>query len=249
MKLPSFLQSERVYPSAHYNMDIHVRDLSASDRIGKKVLDSVSLYIPQGTHTIITGPSGAGKTVLATAIAKMPAPKDQLAYSGTVKYLMEPKDKSREPVYLSNKYPIKKRNLSFVSQQPFFDSAMTVEDEITLDADMKGVDVNIHSEFMQNILSILKLDDRLDAPMTALSGGQQQRVMIAAALSINPNILVMDEPTSNLDVKTKHEVNDTVTDLVNKLGVTALIVTHDELTAPHEIHVVDGKVVSNTLNQ
>jgi ABC-type lipoprotein export system ATPase subunit len=248
MRKPQLFSREPDYFSNEYDMDIHVRDLSATNQIGKKVLDSARLYIPQGTHALVTGPSGAGKTVLATAIANLPASKEQLAYSGEVNYIMWPKDRSHGPVTVSDSYRVKKHNLGFVMQRPFFGEDMTAKDEILIDAHMKGIDVDVDTPFMQRVIRILDLDDKLDAHMTALSGGQQQRVMIAASLSTNPNVLVMDEPTSSLDLKSKQEVNDTVTNLVNELGITALMVTHDPLTAPHEIHVVDGKIVSSTLS-
>lgn len=233
----------REYLSDHYDMDIYVDNLTITSRIGEKVLEDVSIVVPQGTHAVIKGPSGAGKTFLATAMCGIRARKSDLTYSGTVDYLMRNKSNPDDEFVLPKNYPIKHRNISFVSQRPLFDSENTVEQEVLLDSGMKNIAVDMGRLYA--IYEILGIDDLIHRKMIDLSGGQQQRVPIAAALVTNPNVLVTDEVTANLDLDAKTKTHQALGELSREFGMTVISITHDDLTAPREIHMRDRRIVGD----
>lgn len=234
----------REYPSSHYDMDIHVNDLTITSRIGEKVLDGASVVVPQGTHAIIKGPSGAGKTFLATAMCDIRARKSDLKYTGDVSYHMRNKYDSDDTFVLPAKYPVKRRNISFVSQRPFFDSENTVEQEVLLDTGMKNIAVDMGRLYA--VYEILGISDLIHRKMIDLSGGQQQRVPIAAALVTNPNVLITDEVTANLDLDAKTKTHQALGELSREFGMTVVSITHDDLTAPREIRMSDRRIVADS---
>jgi ABC-type lipoprotein export system ATPase subunit len=236
---------KRNYPPELYDMDISVRDLTVTDRFGRKVLDDISLDLPQGSNVILTGPSGAGKSVLTLAIAGIRADSSQLDYAGDVSYVMTNRNDTATGKELTHKYPIKRRNLGFVPQRALFDERMTAEGEIMRDAQMKDIPRN--RERILAMCKVLGILDMLEKPMVELSGGQQTRVMIASALSTSPNAIIMDEPTANLDLEAKENVNAAVKNLVDRYGITSLMVTHDPLDARRRIHMQDGRIVRDII--
>ncbi len=231
------------YPSSEYDLDIRVKDLSIMSRIGEKILDNVSVFIPQGTHAVIKGPSGAGKTFLATAMCDVR--NNQLNYTGDVSYEMRSKKDPENRFTLPPQYPLKYRNVSFISQKPFFDSDNTVEQEVMLDAGLKGIK-DIDRDRLGSVYEILGISHLIHRRMLDLSGGQQQRVPIAAGLVINPNVVVTDEVTANLDVESKVKTHEALSELSREFGITVLSITHDDLTAPREIRMLDRRIVGDT---
>jgi ABC-type lipoprotein export system ATPase subunit len=242
--------NKREYPSNRYDIDIHVRNFSAVDKFGETKLDIDNLYLPQGTHATITGPSGSGKSILVMAMAGIRAEKTQLAYEGDLFYTARPTDAAPGDKFkkIPADFPLAEQNLSFVPQRPLFDGSMTARDEIMLDLEMKGVKGERKKRLMRkmyNVCAAFEITNMIKKPMSELSGGQQARVLIAGALAIDPNILILDESTANLDQPTKEKVNDALGKIATDFGTTVVMVTHDPLEAPRQIHMVDGRIVED----
>ena len=179
----------------------------------KHVIDGLSLTIEPGTFFTLLGPSGCGKTTLLRAIAGfVPVASGRLLFGG--------KDVARVPVH--------KRNIGIVFQDYALFPDKTVFDNVAYGLRARSV---LEAEIKQRVNMALErvglgaLGTRHPA---ALSGGQRQRVALARALVIKPDVLLMDEPLSNLDAKLRHQVRATITELQREAGITTVFVTHDQ---------------------
>lgn len=237
---------KQIYDPNKYDLGIHICNLTVVDHLGRTILDKINLDFEQGTHTDIIGESGSGKTTLLTAACDIPA--EDLQYSdNSVMYSMTDKNNVNNVTMLAHDYPIKRRNIGFVSQRPSFDASMTAEEEMLLDTQFNQTPPD--RKMLRKMCQILGIDDILDQQTATMSGGQQQRVAIAAALAAGPNALLLDEATASLDHERKEEVNAALSNLVGEFGITVVSVTHDVSTvapAPRQIKMLDGRVISDT---
>ena len=197
---------------------LNVQDLHLS--YGENaILKGVSMQLQQGEVVSLLGPSGSGKTTLLRAVAGLEVPhrgsisiEDRTVYDGSAK----------------NEVPAEKRNLGLVFQSYALWPHKTVADNVAYGLKLRSVP---GAEIKQRVDTALKnlglghLGERLPHQ---LSGGQQQRVAIARALVYNPPVILMDEPLSNLDAKLREEARAWLRELILKMKLSALVVTHDQ---------------------
>jgi putative ABC transport system ATP-binding protein len=201
-----------------------------------EILKDINLDINKGDFVSITGPSGSGKSTLMHIIGLLDNPS-----SGQV--ILEGKDAAK----MSESELAKMRNqhIGFVFQQYNLLSRTSALENVELPMYYGGVSANERKTRATKLLELVGLSNRLDHKPNQLSGGQQQRVAIARALSMNPLILLADEPTGNLDSQTGQDIIKLFHDLNDK-GNTIVLVTHDLQVAKHAkkiIKIKDGRII------
>jgi ABC-type lipoprotein export system ATPase subunit len=201
---------------------IALRDVTKTYQVGKEVtvtaVRGVSLNVERGEFVIITGRSGSGKTTLLNLAAGLARPTSGEVLLGDVN-LWSLSD--REQSLLRN------RKIGFVFQFPSLLPSLTVWENVALPT-MFGTNHRDQDPYERaaQLLDTVGLSDKLSAYPRQLSAGQQQRVVIARALISQPQVLLADEPTSNLDEQTEREIMDLFRDIHAKTGVTIVMVTH-----------------------
>ncbi|MFA7676498.1 MAG: ABC transporter ATP-binding protein [Candidatus Shapirobacteria bacterium] len=200
-------------------------------------LDNVSLKIRQGEFVSITGPSGSGKSTLMHIIGLLDNPT-----SGEI--LLNGKDISKLKEHQLAQ--IRNITLGFVFQQFNLLAKTSALENVLLPLLYSDVPKNQRQEIGLNFLKKVGLEDKLKNTPAQLSGGQQQRVAIARALVNNPQIILADEPTGNLDSKSGTDIMKFFHQLNEKEGRTIVFVTHDmdlAKQAKRTIIIKDGKVL------
>jgi iron(III) transport system ATP-binding protein len=183
------------------------------------ILKGVSMQLAQGEVVSLLGPSGSGKTTLLRAVAGLEAP-----HRGTIRIEDRPVFDPTTGLEL----PAEKRNLGLVFQSYALWPHRTVFDNVAYGLKLRKVasaEIRTRVESALANLGLGHLGDRLPHQ---LSGGQQQRVAIARALVYNPPVILMDEPLSNLDAKLREEARAWLRELILKMRLSALVVTHDQ---------------------
>ncbi len=203
--------------------------------ISVKALKEVSFKIEEGEMLSIMGPSGSGKSTLMNLLGFLDTPS-----SG--KYFLRGKDVSglaeNELAELRNDY------VGFVFQQFNLLGKTTVLHNVELPLIYAGYSKKERRKIATDLLEKVGLGHRLKHFPNEISGGQKQRVAIARALANNPDLILADEPTGNLDTKTGESIMDVLHQL-NDQGHTIVLVTHEEKIAQHanrNIFLVDGKI-------
>ena len=177
-------------------------------------LDNVDLTIEQGSFTAITGPSGSGKSTLLHLLSGLDTPsKGRVIYQG--KNLYDYKDNQLSV--------LRRRRFGFVFQSYNLVRELTGWENILLPVMLDGRKAD--EAYLDQIVDMLGIRDRLSHLPGAMSGGQQQRVSIARALANKPAILFADEPTGNLDGKSGREVLTLLRQVSHELGITLVLVT------------------------
>jgi putative ABC transport system ATP-binding protein len=199
-------------------------------------VDRATFRARKGEVTAIIGPSGSGKTTLLYLVGSLEEPD-----SGTIEISGE--DISRPGADLVN---YRREDVGFVFQ--FFNlvPALTALENVTLPMDLASVPAPEQKKRGIELLERMGIDRRLQGSRSnKISGGEKQRVAIARALANDPEIILADEPTGNLDVATGDKVIEILVELARKDGKCVLIVTHDESIpgiADHSFHMTDGKL-------
>ncbi|MBC7319542.1 ABC transporter ATP-binding protein [bacterium] len=206
------------------------------DSVETVALNGVSLTINRGDFKAIMGPSGSGKSTMMHIIGCLDRPT-----SGRV--LWEGKDVSQ----LSDDELaiIRNQKIGFVFQSFYLLPRYTALQNVELPLIYRGLPPKERREKAKMLLEKVGLGDRIHHRPTQLSGGQQQRVAIARALAVEPQILLADEPTGNLDSKSSHEIMELISELHNQ-GLTIVLVTHEHDIASYAKEIVrmaDGKIV------
>ena len=189
--------------------------------------DDVSFGIEKGKLIGLLGPSGSGKTTILRMIAGLEHPD-----SGEIK--IDGK--------VVNDIPASKRGIGFVFQNYALFRYMTVYDNIAFGLKVQKADrKTIHSRVMElvDLIGLRGLERRYPSQ---LSGGQRQRVAFARALAPNPQLLLLDEPFAAIDAKVRQELRTWLKEMISKLGVTSIFVTHDQDEA---IEVADEIIITN----
>ncbi len=218
---------------------IQVRDLKKIYRVGDvdiHALRGVTLTIERGEFVCVVGPSGSGKSTLFHILGGL-AP----ATSGTV--VIGGRDLSR--ISDSERTEMRRRMVGFVFQKYNLLPTLSAADNIAI-ARFLGENHGAEDPKFRGVLEILGIAHRLKHKPRALSGGEQQRVAIARAIVNNPEILLADEPTGNLDSKNSQAVLGVLRDLNERLGQTILMITHDVNVAAYGhrvVHMLDGQIV------
>ena len=200
---------------------VRVRDLVKIYQMGKvqvKALDGINLDIRRGEYISIMGPSGSGKTTLFNMIGGLDKPT-----SGTV--FIDEVDLAQLDAY--ELAWLRCRKIGYIFQTFNLIPVMTALENVTLPMIFAGLSYDEMMEKGRRLLELVGLGDRLHHKPNELSGGQQQRVAIARALANDPAIILADEPTGNLDLKTGREIIKLLKELNERRGVTIISATHD----------------------
>ncbi len=205
-----------------------------------KAVDDISVSFDKGEFCAVTGPSGSGKSTLLHLLSSLEAPT-----AGDIIY-----NDVKLSTYNDNQLSIlRRRRFGFVFQAYNLVQELTGYENILLPVMLDGKKPD--EEYLNKIIDILGIRDRLEHLPSALSGGQQQRIAIARALANKPSVLFADEPTGNLDGKSGREVLSLLKYTGKELGVTLILVTHDLHVAEQAERVItieDGRIVSDTKN-
>jgi inositol-phosphate transport system ATP-binding protein len=194
-------------------MKIELRDLSKTFNKKFKVIDHLNMKIEDGEFIALLGPSGCGKSTTMLMLAGIYKPS-----SGTILFDdcpvndVEPKD----------------RNIGMVFQSYALYPHMTVLENIAFPLKHLNVAKEERIARSEQVAKMVHLDGLLDRKPSELSGGQQQRVAIARAIVKKPQLLLLDEPLSNLDARLKIEMREEIRKLQKELGITTIMVTHDQ---------------------
>lgn len=200
-------------------------------------LDAVDLQIEKGEMVSLVGPSGSGKSTLLNLIGGLDRPSEgDIRIDGTSLRGISDDELTR----------IRRDKIGFIFQ--FFNLLPTLSclENVSLPLHLRGWPAAKIADRARELLSLVRLEKRLDHLPEELSGGERQRVAIARALSVYPPILLADEPTGNLDSTTGAEILSLIRDLHQRLNATVLIVTHDRGVAescPRQIALKDGRIV------
>jgi putative ABC transport system ATP-binding protein len=199
-------------------------------------LSDVTLSIPDGQMLAIQGPTGGGKSTLLQMLGALEKPTSGSVSLGTDMLSKMPDSKLAG---------IRAKEIGFVFQGFNLIPTLTAQENVETALAPLGIPAAERKERAAKALFDLGLGDRLTHRPAELSGGQQQRVAIARALVKNPDVLLADEPTGNLDEETRDEIMDLLEGLWRDKGLTLIVVTHDSAVAKRaqrRIHIKQGKV-------
>ena len=206
---------------------------NVSKHYGKTcVLQPFTLTLDAGCRTVLLGPSGCGKTTLLRIIAGLETPDE-----GS-KVLVGGED-------ITN-LPAEKRRIGFMFQQYALFPHMTVAQNVAYGLTVRGEPKEEIEKTVDEMLRLVNLEKYKTRNVLALSGGQRQRVALARALAIRPKILLLDEPLSALDAQIRHKVREELAVILRELGITAVIVTHDQdeaMVLGDRIVVMEGGII------
>jgi iron(III) transport system ATP-binding protein len=200
-------------------------------RFGSAVaVNGVDAWIESGTLFFLLGPSGCGKTTLLRIIAGFEPPN-----SGTVRF------DTRDVTRLS----AEKRNTGMVFQGYALWPHMSVHENVAFGLKVRKIKPDMVKTRVGEALEMVRMERYAERKPNQLSGGQQQRVALARALAVRPNVLLLDEPLSNLDAKLRLEMRNEIRRIVDESKITTIYVTHDQKEA---LSLADAMVVMNEGN-
>jgi len=218
---------------------IETRDLIrhfGSEETEVVALDHVSVDIEEGEFTAIIGPSGSGKTTLLHLIGGLDEPDSgTVTLSGTNIAAMSGNELS----------DFRRDHIGFIFQAYNLIPVLSAEENIEYIMLLQGIAPAERRQRVKEMLAVVGLEGLGDRRPAQLSGGQQQRVAVARAMASNPDIILADEPTANLDSKTGISLLDVMRELNQERNMTFIFSTHDEKImerATRLIHLRDGKV-------
>jgi putative ABC transport system ATP-binding protein len=201
------------------------------------VLKGVSLIIKEGSFTAIMGPSGSGKSTLLHMVGALDVPTKGKVYIDNQDISMLGEDELAE---------IRGKTIGFVFQQFNLLHNLTALENVTLPMVFQRVPEIERKKRATDILFSLGLEERINHRPNELSGGERQRIAIARSLANDPQIIVADEPTGNLDSVTGKKIMEILVNLHKKEKKTIIVVTHDPAIAKYAeevINVKDGELV------
>jgi cell division transport system ATP-binding protein len=203
---------------------------------GPEVLRDVTFQLEPGTFTFLTGPSGAGKSTLLKLLYLAEAPS-----RGLITLFGTDLATARRSAF-----PALRRRIGVVFQDFRLLSHLSAFDNVALPLRLAGRKTDDYTRDVEELLNWVGLGDRMNAKPPTLSGGEQQRVAIARAVVGQPDLLLADEPTGNVDPEIAQRLIRLFGEL-NRLGTTVLIATHDrgliERSRSREMRLVDGRLV------
>src|SRR3954451_8225093 len=200
-----------------------------------RALDGVTVEFAPAHFTAIMGPSGSGKSTLMHCVAGLDALTSGQVFIGDVD-LSTLSDKELTL--------LRRERIGFVFQAFNLIPTLTALENITLPMDLAGKDPD--KEWLDTVVTTVRLGDRLKHRPSELSGGQQQRAAVARALASRPQIIFADEPTGNLDSHRGAEVRGFMRRAVDEMGQTIVMVTHDPVAASYAdriVFIADGRIV------
>jgi putative ABC transport system ATP-binding protein len=213
-----------------------IRKVYRTDLVETHALENFSLNVDGGEFVAVTGPSGSGKTTFLNVAGLLDV------FDGG-SYRLAGKDVSR----LSDRdmSRIRNQSIGFIFQSFNLIPDLDVFDNVDVPLRYRGIAAAERKRRIENAVEMVGLSSRMHHLPSQLSGGQQQRVAIARVLAAQPELILADEPTGNLDSLMAREIMDLL-DEINRRGATIVMVTHSPecaARASREIHLLDGKVV------
>lgn len=213
-----------------------------TEEIETTALNGVSFEIKKGEFVAIMGPSGCGKSTLLNILGLLDNPS-----SGSYELMGQEVAQLKE----RDRTKFRKGNIGFVFQSFNLIDELNVFENVELPLKYLNMSASERKQRVTAMLKRMNISHRAQHFPQQLSGGQQQRVAIARAVISNPNLVLADEPTGNLDSKNGKEVMDLLTEL-NSEGTTIVMVTHspkDASMAQRTINLFDGRIVSDVRNE
>lgn len=197
------------------------------------VLKNINLNIKQASFLVLLGLNGAGKSTLFALITRLL--------------------KLQTGEILINSFPISNykkalANIGIVFQEPTLDLDLTVKQNLIFYGSLKGISFKETMKSIQDELKTLELEDKLDTKVRALNGGHRRRVEILRALIDNPKLILLDEATSGLDIKSRYSIISYVKDIVKKRGISVLWITHlfDEIDENDDVAIIKkGEIIAS----
>lgn len=224
---------------------IQTKDLEKSFKVRDgevNVLKKINLTIREGEFVIIFGPSGCGKSTLLHTLLGLEIPSGgEVTVDGKQYYDMNEDERA---IYRRYHYGI-------IYQQPLWISALTVKENVSFILHLINYDEEAMETKVQEILSMVGMENWADYHPAELSSGQQQTISLARAMTLDPLLLVADEPTGNLDTVSGQELIETFK-RISEEGRTIIMVTHDLeylKYGTHLVHMVDGEIVEEIFNE
>jgi len=201
---------------------LEVSGLRKQFAIGRPAIDGVSFAVPAGEIVVLLGPSGCGKTTTLRCVAGLEHPTDgEISIAG--KLVSSP---ARGILV-----PPRSRDLGMVFQSYAVWPHMTVRQNVVYPLKHRKIGRAEANRKVDDVLQLVGLSEYADRPVVALSGGQMQRVALARSIVYRPQLLLLDEPLSNLDAKLRLRLRDDLRVILKQTGMTALYVTHDQAEA------------------
>ncbi len=218
---------------------IKLHDVAKYYRMGEgivRAVDGINISVKRGDFVAVMGPSGSGKSTSMNLIGSLDMPtKGHIFLDGEDISLLAESDLAQ----------VRGQNIGFIFQQFNLIPTLTVKENVMLPMTLQGYYIEEREQRVAQLLKKMELTDRAGHYPNQISGGQQQRVAIARALANDPEVILADEPTGNLDTKTGEKVMDFLQQL-NKEGRTIVMVTHDPDLAKQYADIVywlvDGKI-------
>lgn len=213
-------------------MSVEVRLHNVSKLFGQThAMDDITLNVEKNELFFLLGPSGCGKTTFLRTLAGFYQPDQGELYFGE---------------RLMNSVPPHKRNTGMVFQNYALWPHMTVYENVEYGLNIRKLPTKVKREKVSKVLDMVRMPDYANRPVNHLSGGQQQRIALARALVIEPDVLLLDEPLSNLDAKLRLEMRREIKRIHSEASITAIYVTHDQneaLSMADRMAVMkDGKI-------
>lgn len=211
-----------------------------TDEVQTYALNQVDIQVKKGEFVAIMGPSGCGKSTLLNIIGLLDNPTEG-------KYIFDGVDVSK--MKEKNRTQFRKGKIGFVFQSFNLIDELNVYENVELPLVYLNMNASERKKLINDVLMRMKIGHRAKHYPQQLSGGQQQRVAFARAVVANPDLILADEPTGNLDSKNGIEVMNLLTEL-NKEGTTIVMVTHSERDAAYAhrvINLLDGKVITESV--
>ena len=211
----------------------HIYKNYDQDKLVVPVLKDVSLQIDEGEYVAIMGPSGSGKTTLMNIVGCLDLPT-----SGT--YILDgrPVSELKEKELTR----VRRDTIGFVFQNYALFRYMTVYDNVAFGLKVQKADKKKIDARVRELIKLVGLEGLEKRYPSQLSGGQRQRVAFARALAPNPQVLLLDEPFAAIDAKIRQELRSWLKEMIGKLGITSIFVTHDQDEA---IEVADEIIITN----
>ena len=201
---------------------LEVTDLRKQFAIGRPAIDGVSFAVPAGEIVVLLGPSGCGKTTTLRCVAGLEHPTSgEISIAGRV--VSSPERGILVPPRL--------RDLGMVFQSYAVWPHMTVRQNVVYPLKHRKLSRSDARRKVDEALELVGLSEYAERPVVALSGGQMQRVALARSIVYRPQLLLLDEPLSNLDAKLRLRLRDDLRVILKQTGMTALYVTHDQAEA------------------
>ena len=220
----------------------NIRKVYDTGKVKVEALKGIDLTVDAGEFVAIVGPSGSGKSTLMNLLGCLDTPTEGTYEIGGENVAGVTRDQLAE---------IRNRRVGFVFQNFNLLPHISAAENVELPMLFGGISPRERKERAAELLTRVGLEERLDHKPTELSGGQMQRVAIARSLAMNPDIVLADEPTGNLDTSSGTDIMSIFNELW-KSGRTLIIITHDPALAKRASRIVeirDGRITSDHRNE